>query len=158
MVQFTTTRCVCVDILRWEHASIQLPRHSTWWVEHLSPLPPPKQNTSLGKKMAKGISVTSHQHHYYSILHVQTFGKLKTAFTSALSYGNNKHVDNSVSVTWTGTYKSSSDCSSSIQSAKHLVHGCSVLIHIQTKHDCWNAICSEAQKLSDSSRSCCWLQ
>lgn len=27
------------DILRWEHASFELPQNSTWWVENLPPLP-----------------------------------------------------------------------------------------------------------------------
>lgn len=49
LVQFTTTRCVCVDILRWEHASFELPLHSTWWAKH-SPTPTPSMIHTPKKK------------------------------------------------------------------------------------------------------------
>ena len=60
VLQLTTT--VCVDILRWEHASSELHQKLNMVDGKPAPLPPPFQYLKIHWKikMTKGISVTSH--------------------------------------------------------------------------------------------------
>lgn len=145
------TRCVCVDILRWEsmHHFINLhnTQHSGW-----RNLPPAPQTTKKETEKEKCLKEC----------------QLYSTLTSLLIYTQSKHLANCIysSATlwerlktnrladfWTGTYKSSSLI---VQSAKSpLFCCCSVLVCIEKrKRDNWNAVSNTVDlfQLSGSSR------
>ena len=128
VVQFTTTRCVCVDILRWEHASFELPRHSTWRVENL-PVHPLQKQTFTGKQNGRRnisyITLTPLLI-YTSCANIwQTYNSV---LRHVLSYENNMKINSTV------TYKSSSP---SIQSAKTISSVAAVLFSYTNKRKLW---------------------
>lgn len=145
------TRCVCVDILRWEHASFhQLAQYSTQRVE--KPAPSPSNDKKKETEKEKCLKEC----------------QLYSTLTSLLIYTQSKHLANCIysSATlwerlkknrladfWTGTYKSSSLI---VQSAKSpLFCCCSVLVCIEKrKRDNWNAVSNTVDlfQLSGSSR------